>query len=260
MDLGLTGKAALVTAASDGLGLACAQRLAEAGCRVAIAARDGVKLEAARVRLAALGDAHAIPADLRRGETIAPLVAEAVRRLGGLDILIVNGGHVAYGDLDALAEAQWYEAFELLVMSAVRLVGAALPHMRARGGGDIVFIGSSTTREPAAHLLSNVMRAGVAGLAKTLAHDAAHDNIRVNVVAPGYFDTGRVRRRVDETAAADGVPRAEAERRIAGAAPMGRLGTAEEFADLVAFVASRRAAYLAGTTITIDGAAGRSLF
>src|SRR5947207_6583900 len=105
LDLGLTGKAALVTAASDGLGLACARRLAEAGCRVAIAARDVARLEAARSQIA--GDAHAIVADLARGETIAPLVATAVERLGGLDIVIVNAGHVAYGGLDALAEAQW---------------------------------------------------------------------------------------------------------------------------------------------------------
>src|SRR5206468_2443487 len=115
-----------------------------------------------------------------------------------------------------LAEEQWYEAFELLVMSAARLARLALPHMRERGGGDIVFIGSATAREPAALLLSNVMRAGVAALAKTLSHEAARSNVRINVVAPGYFDTGRIRRRVDEAAAADRIPRAEAAHRAAG--------------------------------------------
>jgi 3-oxoacyl-[acyl-carrier protein] reductase len=262
LELGLGGKSALVTAASDGLGLACALRLAGAGCRLAIGARGAEKLEVAKSLIAARngGAAHAIQADLARGEDVAALFQEAVERLGGLDILVVNSGHVSYGGVEALAEAAWYEAFELLLMSAVRLVRLALPHMRARGGGDIVFIASSSMKEPGPLLLSNVMRAGVNGLAKSLSHDAAADNIRINVVAPGYFDTGRVRRRIDALASEKQLGRDAATSEAVGTTPTGRIGTAEELADLVAFVVSRRVAYLTGATIVVDGGASRGIF
>lgn len=262
-DLGLQGKTALVTAASEGLGLACALRLAEAGCRVAICGRRADALDRARAeieRRAGVAEACGVPADLTNQEAIERCVDAVGERFGRLDILVVNTGHIAYGGLEDLSEEHWHEAFELILMSAVRLSRLVVPRMRSQGGGDIVFITSAVVREPSPHLLlSNVMRVGVAALAKTLSRELAPHNIRVNVVAPGYFDTGRVRKRIDEMAARDGTPREAAARHIAGDTPMGRIGRAEELAELVAFLASRRSGFLTGATIQIDGGSGRAL-
>jgi 3-oxoacyl-[acyl-carrier protein] reductase len=258
------GKSALVTAASDGLGLATAARLAAAGCRVAICGRRIDRLEAARRQIDGQSertDTRVIQADLAHPEAIEPLFRSAQEQLGGIDILVVNSGHMAYGCFDELDDADWYEGFELVLMSAMRLGRLAARHMRDRVGGDIVFITASGMKEPSPHLvLSNVMRAGLASLARSMAQQVAADNIRVNVVAPGYFDTGRVRRRIDEMAAHEKTTRAEAAKSIAGAIPVGRIGTAEEFAELVAFVVSRRAPYLTGATIVVDGGATRGIF
>ena len=262
MDLGLKGKVALVTASSEGLGFACAARLAEAGCSVAICGRREAALSAARDKLARGGasDVQAVSADLADARSLEHLVAEVLRRFGRLDILVVNSGHSAYGGLDELAEEQWYQAFDLLLMSAVRLARLALAPMRANKGGDIIFLGSSTVREaPPRLLLSTVMRLGVAGLAKMLSREVARDNVRVNLISPGYFDTGRVRDQISALMKDQGLSRAEATSRICGSLPAGRIGTAEELAELVAFVASRRAGFLIGSNITIDGSATRSL-
>jgi 3-oxoacyl-[acyl-carrier protein] reductase len=261
MDLGLKGKTALVTASSEGLGFACAARLAEAGCSVAICGRRQAKLGEAREALAlrGLSDVHAISADLGDAKSLEHLVGEVLRRLGRLDILVVNSGHSAYGGLADLSEPQWYEAFELLLLSAVRLARLVLPSMRANKQGDIVFLGSSSVREPPPHLLlSTVMRLGVAGLAKTLSREVAPDNIRVNLISPGYFDAGRIRDRIDGLMKERGISRAEAASQVAGALPLGRIGSAEELAELVAFVVSRRAGFLVGANIVIDGGGGRS--
>jgi 3-oxoacyl-[acyl-carrier protein] reductase len=262
-DLGLQGKAALVTAASEGLGLACALRLAEAGCRVAICGRRPEALDRAceDIERRAGVDVFGVPADLTNPAAIERCVGLVGERFGRLDVLIVNTGHIAYGGLEDLSEEHWHEAFELILMSAVRLSRLVVPRMRAQGAGDIVFITSAVVREPSPRLLlSNVMRVGVAALAKTLSRDLAPHNIRVNVVAPGYFDTGRVRKRIDETAEREGTPREAAARHIAGDTPIGRIGRAEELAELVAFLASRRSAFLTGATIQIDGGSSRALF
>ncbi len=199
MDLGLEGKVALITAASEGLGFACAARLAKAGCKIAICGRRPDVLAAAREKLltSGAGDVLAVPADIADAAAIEDLVKGVLAQFGRLDILVMNSGHIAYGGLEDLTEEQWKHAYDLLLMSAVRLARLCVPAMRANKGGDIVFLGSATTREPPPHLLlSTVMRLGVAGLAKTLSRSLAPDNIRVNLVAPGYFDTGRVYKRV----------------------------------------------------------------
>ncbi len=258
MDLGLCGKAVLVTAGSEGLGLACATRFAREGCRVAIAARRAARLTAAGAALRAAGAAEVatLAAELRDADQAASLVARATERLGALDILVVNSGHVAYGGLADLGDAEWHDAFDLLLMSAVRLARAVVPAMRAAGGGDIVFLSSASIRSAPEHLLaSTVMRLGVAGLARSLARTLAPENIRVNVIAPGYFDTGRVRRRIDALIDAEGLSRPEAARRIAGEVPQGRIGAAAELAELVAFVTSRRTPFLTGEVIAVDGGA-----
>ena len=220
-------------------------------------------LEAARAAIEqrAATEVYAVPADIAQAAQLERLVRETAQRFDRLDILVVNTGHVSYGDLDDLAESEWYAALELVLMSAVRLSRLVVPLMRARGEGDIVFITSATVKEPSPRLLlSSVMRAGVAALAKSLSRELAPHNIRVNVVAPGYFDTGRVRRRIDEIAMRDGVSRDMAARTVAGDVPVGRIGLADELAELVVFLASRRAAFLTGSTIQIDGGSGRGLF
>lgn len=263
VDPRLRGKVALVTASSEGLGFACALRLAEAGCRVIMCARRANVLERARAEIEQRTGAavHAIQADLTRPDQIDALVTQAHGHLGRLDILVTNpGGHVPYGGLGDLSDEQWHDAFDLLLMSAVRLARRVVPLMREQGMGDIVFLTSSTVREPPAHLLlSNALQAGVTGLAKTLSRTLAPDDIRVNVVAPGYFDTGRVRRRIDDIVERDRVPRVQAAVQVAGDIPLGRIGRAEELAELVVFLVSRRAAYLTGATIQIDGGGTRSL-
>lgn len=263
MDLGLNGKVALVTAASEGLGFACAARLVQEGCAVAICGRRKDALTLARQRLSETGAAEilALPADLRNATDIEQLISEVLHEFGRIDILVVNSGHVAYGDFDGLSDAQWMDACDLLLMSAVRLTRLVLPTMRANNGGDIIFLGSATVREPPAHLLlSTVMRLGVVGLAKTLARSLAPENIRVNLVAPGYFDAGRVHGRVRALMSEKGLARTEAEAEVSGRLPLGRIGTPDELAALVAFIASRKAEFMVGTTIAIDGGGTRGLF
>lgn len=260
----VNGLTALVTAASEGLGLASAIKLASGGARVAICGRDQEKLEKAKRAVdeaAGTNSTVIIAADITKAADIERLFAESVRSLGHLDIMVVNTGHMPYGTVEDLDDAAWHEACELVLMSAVRLTRLAVPHMRSRKRGDIIYISSAGTDEPAAHLiLSNAFRAGIAILSKTLARAVAADNIRVNVLSPGYFDTGRVRRRIDEAAASENIPRERAALRIAGDVPMGRVGEAEEFGALVAFVASREAPFLTGSNILIDGGVSRGAF
>jgi 3-oxoacyl-[acyl-carrier protein] reductase len=263
MGIRLDGKVALVTASSEGLGFACAKRLAEAGCAVAICARRKDILARARDDLTTAGgpEVLAVPADLANPETAENLVDQVLEAFGRIDILVLNSGHIDYGGLEELSDSQWRHAFELLLMSVVRLTRRCVPIMRASGSGDIVLLGSSTIREPPPHLLlSTVMRLGVAGLAKTLARSLAPDNIRVNLVAPGYFDTGRVRRKVRAIVQETGMSQAEASKEVSGGVPMGRLGSPGELAELVAFVVSRKAGFMTGATLTIDGGGSRALF
>jgi len=262
MDLGLKGKVALVTAASEGLGYACATRLAEEGCAVAICGRRPDVLEEARSKLASAGHkVLAVPADLTHAAHLESLVAQTLAQFGRIDSLVINSGHVDYGGLEDLTDAQWQSAYDLILMSVVRLTRACIPAMRANKGGDIVILSSATVKEPPPNLiLSSVMRLGVVGLAKTLSRSLASDNIRVNVVAPGYFDTGRVNKRVRALMAEKGMTHGRASAEISGGLPAGRIGSAEELAELVAFVASRKAGFMTGSVITIDGGGTRALF
>jgi 3-oxoacyl-[acyl-carrier protein] reductase len=168
MSHSLQGRRALVTASSQGLGFAIARRLAVAGCAVAINARDPVRLREAAEKIG--NETVALTADLAVPAQVEGLAADAIAALGGLDLLVVNSGHIPYGTLEDLPDESWYGAFDLLLMSAVRLCRAVAPALRVAGGGNIVFIGSATVRQPSPHLLlSSVMRLGVTGLAKTLA-------------------------------------------------------------------------------------------
>lgn len=263
MDLELKDKVALVTAASEGLGLACALRLAEAGCSVAICARRQDVLQHAQneIKRATGSEILAVPTDLTKAEAIQSFVKAVHSQYGRIDVLVANTGHIPYGGIFELDDSQWYNAFDLLLMSMVRLARLVAPLMQEQGRGDIVFLSSVVAKEPSPNLLlSNVLRVGLVALAKSLSQSLANDNIRVNTVNSGYFDTGRVRRRIDEMASKKGISREAAARHIAGDIPMGRIGNAEELAELVAFLVSRRSEFLTGSTIQIDGGKSHGIF
>ncbi|HET9016114.1 MAG TPA: SDR family oxidoreductase [Thermomicrobiaceae bacterium] len=262
MDLGLRGKVALVPASSSGLGRAVALVLAEEGARLAICSRDAGAIEAVAAEARQRGaEVLATAADVSRADDIDRLVASTVERFGGIDVLVTNAGGPPAGTFDRFSDDDWQAAFELTLMSVVRLIRASLPSMQARGGGAIVCMTSSSIKQPIPNLLlSNVMRAGVAGLAKTLADEVADDHIRVNTIVPGRIATPRVEHLDRVNAEREGVAVAVVEQREATRIPLRRYGGPEEFADAVAFLVSDRASYITGATLQVDGGMIRSLW
>jgi 3-oxoacyl-[acyl-carrier protein] reductase len=252
---------ALVCAASKGLGRASAEALARDGVRVAICARGGPALrEAAAAIAAAGGDVLPIEADLRQAADITRALAATVARFGGLDILVTNTGGPPSGPFMALEERAWTEAIDSILLSVVRLCRGAVPLMQARGGGRIINITSISVKQPIEGLvLSNSLRAAVTGLAKTLAVELAPHNILVNCVAPGYTRTDRVVELANATAEREGITPGQAEGRIVEKIPLGRMGTPEEFAAVIAFLASPAASFVTGVTIPVDGGWVRGL-
>jgi 3-oxoacyl-[acyl-carrier protein] reductase len=235
MDLGLKDMRALVTAASKGLGRACADALAAEGARVFIASRDQAAIEATGRAIKAAGWAAA---DVSKEGEPESLVDLAVQKLGGLDILVVNAGGPPRGTFQTTGLESWEPAFHLTLMSAVRLVKAALPSLQQSDQGRIVFITSVSVRQPIPNLiLSNSLRAGVTGLAKTLSRELAPDGITVNCLAPDSILTDRIREL----------------NLSASSSPMGRFGDPSEFAAACAFLCSKQAAYITGQTLGVDG-------
>lgn len=258
MDLGLTGKVALVVAASKGLGRASAAALAAEGANVVIASRNQEALEktAQEIRRASKSVVLAIPTDLRQPEDITSLVSRAVNEFGGIDILVNNTGGPPAGIFETLSDEQWQAAFDLVFQSAVRLIRAVLPSMQQRPeGGRIIQIVSSSAKQPIAGLLlSNAFRPGLVGLAKTLSVELASYGITVNNVCPGRILTDRLRQGSNvQERIAQGLSEAEALNELAKDIPLGRIGNPEELGALVAFLASRQAGYITGTTIQVDG-------
>lgn len=262
MDLALQGKCAIVCAASKGLGRATALSLAREGARVAICARSAQPLEQAAAEIREATGAVVVPivADVSRADDVARLVDDAARQLGAIDILITNTGGPKSGPFTSLSDNDWRDAIDSLLMSVVRLSRAVIPHMRARGGGRIINVTSISAKQPVAGLvLSNALRAGITGLARTIANELATDNILVNCVAPGYTATDRVVELADAAAAREGISAEAVQQRTLAQIPMQRLATTEEFADVVTFLASGRASYVTGTTLQIDGGYVRGL-
>lgn len=248
MDLGLKDRRALVTAASRGLGRACAEALAAEGASVFISSRDSAAIEAAGKAIKAVGWAAA---DVSRDGEPEALVEQARAKLGGLDILVVNAGGPPPGTFESTSLESWESAFHLTLMSAVRLVKAALRDLKRSDQGRIVFITSISVRQPIATLvLSNSLRAGVAGLAKTLSRELAPNGITVNCLAPDAILTDRIR-----SLAGGGDNIDEELKRRAAAAPMRRFGDPAEFGAACAYLCSRQAGYITGQTLGIDGGA-----
>ena len=249
-DLELTGRVAIITGGSDGLGRATALRLAAEGCHVVICARRRDHLEAAAAELTkeSGGTVIAQPADVSVPADIEALVAATVERLGGVDILVNNAGASAASALEDLDDAAWQADIELKLMAAVRLCRATVPLMRERGGGAIVNATIWGGKAPSARSLpTSVTRAAGINLTKSLANEFAADQIRVNTICIGLIKSAQWDRR-----AGDG-PVDEVYAQMAARVPLGRVGEAAEYADLVAFLVSERARYITGTVVNLDG-------
>ncbi len=263
MDLGLKGKIAIVAASSKGLGRATAATLAREGALVTINGRDAATLAktAQGIRDETGGDVIEVPGDMGNPADIQNLIDETVRQRGGLDILVCNAGGPPAGTFTAFLEDEpWLNAINLNLMSTLRLSRAALPHLESRGGGSITNIVSTSVKQPIGHLiLSNTARAAVIGLAKSLATEVAGRNVRVNNVLPGSTMTDRITTLAATRAAAAGRSVADILAEDAAAIPMGRLGTPEEFANVVVFLASPAASYVTGVTVQVDGGAVKGL-
>jgi 3-oxoacyl-[acyl-carrier protein] reductase len=244
MDLGLTGKRAIVLGASRGLGKAIATALAAEGARVAVVARNAERLAEVARHL----DGVSLVYDLSTEANAAAAVTDAIAQLGGADILIVNTGGPPAATFETATDTLWRQAFEALWMSAVGAIRAALPSMRQQRHGRIIVITSIAAKETVPNLmLSNALRAGLHGLVNALSKEVAGDQITVNALMPGYQLTERlIELRVDEAAAS-------------AAIPAGRIGTAEDFAAVATFLASEQANYLTGQAICVDGGVMQSI-
>jgi 3-oxoacyl-[acyl-carrier protein] reductase len=263
MDLGLNGKIAMVGGASRGLGLAVARVLLREGAGVSMASSQPKAIcEAAQRLKAEEGSDLVFPfeADLRSGPAIVAWHDATVRRFGGVDLLFVNTGGPPPGTALSFDDAGWHSAFELLLLSTVRMIRVAVPTIAARGGGAIVVSTSSSVKEPIANLaLSNVMRASVGALAKTLATELAPQNIRVNHLLPGRIDTDRVRQLDANRSQQAGITIEEQRTRTEKTIPLGRYGVPQEFAVAAAFLLSEVSAYTTGALLQVDGGMIRSV-
>jgi 3-oxoacyl-[acyl-carrier protein] reductase len=263
VDYQLRGRVALVSAASRGIGRGIAEGLAAEGVRLVISSRSQADVTRTAAEIAAAYRAEVVPAaaDVSQAGTAERLVSAAVDRFGGLDILITNSGGPPGGTFGDFTDADWQHAFDLLLLSVVRMIRAGLPHLRASGNARVVNVASSSVKEPIPGLiLSNSLRAGVAGLAKTLAGELACDQITVNTVLPGRILTDRLRGPFIGPAQEAGVEVDELARaEVAREVPLGRVGEPADMANLVTFLCSPAAAYLTGLAIAVDGGRIRSL-
>ncbi len=256
MDLGLKDARVLVAASSRGLGAAAARQFSREGARVAINGRDAARLEATArsIREETGGDVFAVVGDVSDPEQAGQIVAEAVASLGGLDVVVANAGGPPSGTFDALKPEQWEAAFRLTVMSAVRLIQHALPHLRQSDRAAILTITSISVKEPIDNLmLSNSVRMSVIGLTKTLARELGPEGIRVNSILPGWTLTERVDELMAARAEARGITVEEAVRQQAAGAALGRMGQPEEFGRVAVFLASPAASYVSGAMVPVDG-------
>lgn len=250
MDLGLDGKRALVTGASRGLGFAVAQVLAAEGVQVALNSRGEEKLRAAAASLGAV----AIPADITEAGAAQAVVAETVEKLGGLDILITNAGGPPSGGFESFEDSDWARAIDLSLMSHVRLIRAALPHLRQSDAGAVLTITSYSVKQPIPNLvLSNSIRAATVGLTKTLALELGRDGIRFNSILPGWTETERVTELMTFRAEQNGTTIEQEIAKQMAESPLGRMARPDEFARPAVFLVSPAASYLTGVMLTVDG-------
>jgi 3-oxoacyl-[acyl-carrier protein] reductase len=256
MDLGIRGDLALVVGASDGIGRATAAALVAEGASVSIAARDPAML----AEVAAAIGAVAMPCDATDETAVAALVAAWEARHPRLDILVVAVGGSHRSPFEGLTDDDWRANWEFNILATVRLVRGFLPALRRGRQARVVLFGAAAARMPyAEQIVSNVHKAGHLALVKTLAAELVTEGIRVNAVAPGRTVTRLWRRRAAALAAQEGVPEEAVLARFAKDIPLGRFAAPEEIADVAAFLASPRSAYVVGQSIAVDGGIGRGL-
>ena len=263
MDFGIAGKPALVSGASAGVGFAAARSLASEGARVAIASRDRERIEAAAARLRdeTGGEIVALVGDVSTPDGPAKLVESAARDLGGLAILVTNAGGPPSGTFETIGEDDFGRAVELTFRSVERLIRAAVPHFEAGGWGRIVNLTSIAAKEPhEGLLLSNSLRPAVHGLAKSLARELGGRGITVNSVCTGFTGTERLDELAEAAATRGGTTPDAVFAGWRSRIPRGELGRPEEIGDVVAFLASERASYVNGVSLTVDGGESRGVF
>ncbi len=262
MDLGLKGKVAMVAGASRGLGYAVARGLAAEGVSVSISSRDqpAIADAARRIGVETGSRTLATAVDVRKAADLTAWHEQTMRAFGGVDLLFVNAGGPPAGTALSFDDAAWTNAFDLLLLSAVRMARLAVPSMRARGGGAIVVSTSSAVKEPIPNLaLSNVVRSSVAALSKTLANELAADGIRVNHLLPGRINTDRIRELDTIRGKASGSSAGDVRTAFSKTIPVGRYGEAEEFASGAVFLFSAAARYITGASLQVDGGLIRSV-
>ena len=256
MDTGLKDKVIMIGAGSRGLGFGIARACAADGARLSIASPNRESIESAAQSLRDETGAEVLPCvfDASDGASIAQWAEDTQTHFGGVDGLLVNAGGPPPGKFDAFDDADWDAAYNLTLLSSVRMIRAVLPSMRKRGGGSIVTLTSSSIKEPIdVLLLSNVMRAGVVALAKSLSRDLAADGIRVNNLVPGRMDTDRVKNLDAKIAENSGLDVETVRQQSQASIPLGRYGTADEFGKAGAFLLSEAASYITGSTLIVDG-------
>jgi 3-oxoacyl-[acyl-carrier protein] reductase len=258
MDLKLKDKIAIVGGASQGIGFGIARTLAAEGVKLAISARREKPLHEAceKIRAETGVEPLAVPADCRRAEDCAAVVAKTAAHYGGLDILVNNDGAPPLGDLIGFDDAAWQQAIERNLMYVVRMCRAAVPHMKARGGGSVLNITAISAIQPIAGFgLSVATWDAVIGYAKTLSLELATSGINVNTICPGYIETERLQK----VFASGGEDANLMREKLAKEVAMRRIGTVEDIANLVAFLVSSRGNYITGTAIQVDGGLFRGL-
>jgi 3-oxoacyl-[acyl-carrier protein] reductase len=263
MDLGLKDKVAMVAAASKGLGYGIAQALAQEGARVCIGSRTEADIKAAARQLRAETGAEVIGTvmDATDAQSILAWRSTTLDHFGRIDCLVVNAGGPPAGNFDDFDDDDWQAAFELTLLSSARMIRAVLPTMRQQKSGSILTLTASSIKEPIDFiLLSNVMRSGVVSLVKSLSHQLAPENIRVNNLVPGRIDTDRVRSLDEYNAQKNGASVAEYKAQVESTIPLKRYGTIEEFGKAGAFLLSDASSYVTGETFIIDGGTMRTVW
>jgi 3-oxoacyl-[acyl-carrier protein] reductase len=256
MQLNLKGKVAMVAASSKGLGFGIAQELAREGAKLSIGSRskDGIESAAKKLREETQADVLSSILDASNNQSIQDWTKRTTDHFGGVDLLVVNAGGPPPGKFMDFTDENWQAAFDMNLMSAVRMIRQVIPSMESRGGGSILTVTSSSVKEPIDVLiLSNVMRSGVTSLVKSLSLQLAPKNIRVNNLMPGRIDTDRVRSIDENQAKAAGISVEERKAQSQATIPLQRYGTIEDFGKMGAFLLSEAASYVTGSSIAVDG-------